>query len=1139
VDCDDVMLALANRARTLTAEEGAGFHAHLETCEECRAVAEDATTEWRWVARLPQDAFEGTGDLALPMVDPIVFDIDMELAQGGMGRITKATDRRLGRDVAVKEVLETGLRARFEREAMITARLQHPAIVPIYEAGTFPNGNPFYTMRLVWGGTLGAAIHKTRSMTERLALLPHVLAVIDALAYAHDNRIIHRDLKPGNVLVGEFGETVVIDWGLAKELDSTIDTAVDDGPSRPSKARLTRVGSVLGTPGFMSPEQASGGTIDERADVYALGAILYNLLAGVPPYWDKHASEGSTQLIAIGLARPPTPIVELAPDAPADLRMICEKAMARRKEDRYPSAKEMAAELRRFSAGQLISREYTLRELVARWVKKHRTAVTIGSIAAVALAVVAVLAFVNVSNARTIEQQMRVKAEAAEATAKQAARVAEDGNAELLEEQALRELLAGDSNRAITYVAGAFERGRDTPALRYLFAAAADDLENRHYSLGAAKAIGFDGAHVVTIEPARIAVWNEETNLRSHPLGTEPIESAHFDRRAKHVAIRRTVHGKANAKTSRLEVWEVASGTRVLAHDGTALVFDRDGTRAASYAGATAQVHELASRRLVRTGTAPSDVRDLARGPTHVAACTSDGIVWVWELGGAGEPQAMRPPAPEGGCVKLAFLDGQQLVIANKKYEMLRWRIGQPKHDRTMSGHMAINTIAVSDAKDMLRIAAGDATGVVMWSWDGQALGESRDVTGGTDKLAFSPDGRALIGAGADDRVFVWDTDSFHMRLAASSGQGSIRGVAIVDDRIAAVGEKSAYVWAMPKGRIVERKPSTLSTLIAEAWVTITAGEIALWDPIDAKPRLRIPHASEPHRLYAGDGLVVLEGATSRAALDLRAPRPELVPVSPDARLATNRRLLLAFAGTRASISETATGREIAAIELGGEPIAGDLSADGKLLAIVFGTSAAIFDLATKARRSTIALADGRGYVPHFSPTGAQLVLVKGPEPALLVEVATGRTIAALAPTRSADGVAFSRDGSRIAIGIANTVQLWTAAGEYLFTVGATIKDAYALSDDGQLFATGSIDGSIRIWDARDSRARMLDRLVASQTGISRLEFFGDRLIGQSDDGHATMWDVHRDGRTRDQIRELAARHSNWRLDKMQIVPKR
>ena len=163
---------------------------------------------------------EGDDYQDLRVVDPKHYVVGREIARGGMGRIMFARDRRLGRSVAIKELLlESGeLRARFEREARITAKLQHPAIVNLLEAGTWPNGEPFYVMKLVTGESLEKVIAERPTLDTRLALLPNVIAAVDALAYAHNMRVIHRDLKPANVLVGEFGETVVIDWGMAKDL---------------------------------------------------------------------------------------------------------------------------------------------------------------------------------------------------------------------------------------------------------------------------------------------------------------------------------------------------------------------------------------------------------------------------------------------------------------------------------------------------------------------------------------------------------------------------------------------------------------------------------------------------------------------------------------------------------------------------------------------------------------------------------------------------------------------------------------------------------------------------------------------------------------------------------------------------------
>jgi eukaryotic-like serine/threonine-protein kinase len=156
----------------------------------------------------------------------------------------------------------------------------------VLEAGTWPGGEPFYVMKMVAGQSLDAAIAARGTLEARLGLLPHVIDAVEALAYAHSRWVIHRDLKPSNVLVGEFGETVVIDWGLAKDLSDASADVLDAGPYRTAAAApgATVAGSVMGTPAYMAPEQAAGELVDPRADVYALGAMLYHVLAGRPPY---------------------------------------------------------------------------------------------------------------------------------------------------------------------------------------------------------------------------------------------------------------------------------------------------------------------------------------------------------------------------------------------------------------------------------------------------------------------------------------------------------------------------------------------------------------------------------------------------------------------------------------------------------------------------------------------------------------------------------------------------------------------------------------------------------------------------------------------------------------------------------------
>ncbi|HEV7557225.1 MAG TPA: serine/threonine-protein kinase, partial [Kofleriaceae bacterium] len=323
----------------------------------------------------PRDTFSGLADKH--------YELGDEVARGGMGRVIRAFDRRLGRIVAVKLLVDDtpSRRERFAREAQITARLQHPGIVPIYEAGTLDDGGLAYAMKLVSGRELQAAIDETRELADRLPLVPRIIEVVEAIAYAHREGVMHRDLKPSNIILGEFGETVVIDWGIAKELDARV-TDVADAPPAVTSAELTRPGSIVGTPAYMAPEQAAGDDIDERVDVYALGAILYHVLAG------RRAYDGvdGTAVLAQVVVGPPAALDAIEPHVPAELAAIVRRAMHRDPAARY-TARELADELRRFTAGQLVAaHRYTLGERIARWLRRHRAAVAVGTIAFVVLA---------------------------------------------------------------------------------------------------------------------------------------------------------------------------------------------------------------------------------------------------------------------------------------------------------------------------------------------------------------------------------------------------------------------------------------------------------------------------------------------------------------------------------------------------------------------------------------------------------------------------------------------------------------------------------------------------------------------------------------------------------------------------------
>lgn len=379
--------------------------AHLDTCADCRRLLAE-------VMRSDADPTTNAHDLpSFPLANPDHFLISGEFARGGMGRIRLARDLRLGRVVALKEMLVDGpaARARFEREARITARLQHPSIVQVHEAGIWPTGERFYTMTRLEGRSLDAVAADAKTLDARLALLPNVLAVADAMAFAHSRGVVHRDLKPKNVLVGVYGETIVIDWGLAKDLATEADnSATTHAPSRGS-GETTTAGEIFGTPAYMPREQALGNPVDARADVYAIGAMLHHVLAGRPPY----AGLAPTQLLEAVRAGPPAALETLEPSTPPDLLAIVERAMAREAAGRYPSARELAEDLRRYLTGRLVgAHHYSLRQLAQRWFARHRAAVTIAAVALVVLAAVAGVSVQRIIRAERLAESRREKAEA-------------------------------------------------------------------------------------------------------------------------------------------------------------------------------------------------------------------------------------------------------------------------------------------------------------------------------------------------------------------------------------------------------------------------------------------------------------------------------------------------------------------------------------------------------------------------------------------------------------------------------------------------------------------------------------------------------------------------------------------------------
>jgi serine/threonine-protein kinase len=288
-------------------------------------------------------------------------------AAGGIGRIWLARDRDLDRDVAIKELLPENAGhmktvARFLREARLTGQLEHPGIVPVYELATRA-GTHFYAMRFVRGRTLTAAVesYHTKRIDGRddplefIALLTAFAAVCNAVAYAHSRGVLHRDLKGDNVILGDFGEVIVLDWGLAKIMGQPDELETDAVPIQnlPDNAQdpgLTLQGEVVGTPAYMAPEQAEGrlNEIDQRTDIFGLGAILYEILTGQPPF----VGSNTLEVLKKAIRGSPAPPRDLWPEVPAGLEAICLKAIAKDPRERFSSASDLAQEVQRWQEVQ-------------------------------------------------------------------------------------------------------------------------------------------------------------------------------------------------------------------------------------------------------------------------------------------------------------------------------------------------------------------------------------------------------------------------------------------------------------------------------------------------------------------------------------------------------------------------------------------------------------------------------------------------------------------------------------------------------------------------------------------------------------------------------------------------------------------
>ena len=327
------------------------------------------------------------------------FRVLRQHARGGLGEVFVARDEEFGREVALKQIQtkfadHRESRARFTMEAEITGGLEHPGIVPVYGLGHDSGGRPFYAMRLIRGDTLRDAITRFHGSHDESGtggkklsrpfhsmefrkLLRRLVDVCQAVHYAHSRGVIHRDLKPSNIMLGKYGETLVVDWGLAKAVRSerSTDAVLEEAPLTPrsqDNSPPTEIGAAMGTPTFMSPEQASG-RIDKlgpESDIYSLGATLYNLLTGKAAFAGRDTGKILQRVIQGDFCAPR----QIDPAIPRPLEAVCLKAMARDPQQRYRTAAEISDDVERYLADEPVTAETEpIVVRTQRWLRKHQS----------------------------------------------------------------------------------------------------------------------------------------------------------------------------------------------------------------------------------------------------------------------------------------------------------------------------------------------------------------------------------------------------------------------------------------------------------------------------------------------------------------------------------------------------------------------------------------------------------------------------------------------------------------------------------------------------------------------------------------------------------------------------------------------
>jgi eukaryotic-like serine/threonine-protein kinase len=1092
-------------------------------------------------------------------------------AKGGLGEVHIARDEELHRDVALKRIQDPFVndqvsRSRFVLEAEVTGGLEHPGIVPVYGLGCDESGRPFYAMRFIKGDSLKdaiAAFHNpdrasdgdsgARSLAVR-KLLGRFIDVCNAMAYAHSRGILHRDLKPSNVMLGAYGETLVVDWGLAKVIGRP-DEADPGGLAEPTLRPPSSDGfaltqTAIGTPQYMSPEQAAADMdrLGPRSDVYSLGATLYTLLTGQAAI-ARDELHVMLRQVQKGEFPPPR---QLKREVPVALDAICRKAMALEPESRYATARDLADDVEHWLADEPVSAlPETVGQRSARWMRRHRTLAQSLGVAALFVIVSSVAALFFVNGARQREHTQRLSAEEERGKAIVAQR-AENEQRRLAEDNlylnnialANRESASGNYVRVNQLLEQCPQRLRGWE-WHYLNKMCNGDLVTLKGHLGPVMAVDFspDDTRIVSAgDDGTARIWDAATGKEIHVLNEHAggLLSVKFSPDGRSIA--------SAGRDATVRIWDATTGreARVLKGHTSAVAgvaYSPDGRMIAS-AGwdKTIKIWEPATGREVGTITdvvgAVVSVAFSLDGERIASASMShdpssrlpdQSEIAVHEIATGRRSLTLFKDGPSnfGFVTSASFISGNRILIAGmSRGGVVDAATGSPSNARALpSVRMAFspNGRYWATATGTLLVPGDSITqmsetpGLVTVSSmtndepDVRLLGHNDEIT----QITFASDNRRVATASLDGTVKIWQISPHRDGRTLLGHPAGLAGVAFSNDgeRLATGGGGQIRVWDLPTGRTL------LALRSQDDWAFSPLGtRLAV---VERDLHLMIRNADDGRVVHTLDEQFKISGLS----------------FSPDGRrlaaIVGNSHDMLDLSETPARIKvwDFDSGRAVQSIPVNLRFF--DLlhfSHDSRLLALSVGDSiqtenpgrALIWDVASGRPIFDRNSHPGGIYALAFSPDD-KLVVTTGRDGVVTVwDLKTTRELRSLrGHTNYVDKIVFGQDGRTLVTrGGDSTLRVWdVGAGQQILVIrGSAHMNRYGFvsySPDGRRLITegfGSLtdprDKNVVFWDVASGQELLTLRGFSSSTVSAAFTPDGKRLVSAAGDGKVKIWEI-------------------------------